>query len=301
MAKGMLDPLNRRRFDNGQDYEYNPNQNPNNGLIDHKYPDIPQSGMLMLNLQNQEAEALTGVKSFSGGMSGESYGQVAAGIRGVLDAASKREMAILRRLAKGITEIGNKFIAMNAVFLSEEEVIRVTNTEFITVKREDLKGNFDLEVDISTAEVDDAKAKDLGFMLQTIGPNIDPQITMKILSEIAELKRMPELAHDLKSWKPTPDPIQEQLKQLEVQKAQKEIESAEGRLKYLKDRISMSTLHLTFYETTSAPVGFFGEIGKSFAEGWKGFLFFVLGIIRVWPILLIIATILFFIIKRRKK
>ena len=232
MAKGMLDPLNKRRFDNGQDYEYNPNQNPNNGLIDHKYPDIPQSGMLMLNLQNQEAEALTGVKSFSGGMSGESYGQVAAGIRGVLDAASKREMAILRRLAKGITEIGNKFIAMNAVFLSEEEVIRVTNTEFITVKREDLKGNFDLEVDISTAEVDDAKAKDLGFMLQTIGPNIDPQITMKILSEIAELKRMPELAHDLKSWKPTPDPIQEQLKQLEVQKAQKEIELLDSEIQY---------------------------------------------------------------------
>jgi hypothetical protein len=202
MAKGMLDPLNKRRFENGQDYEYNPNQNPNNGLIDHKYPEIPQSAMLMLNLQNQEAEALTGVKSFSGGVSGESYGQVAAGIRGVLDAASKREMAILRRLAKGITEIGNKFIAMNAVFLSEEEVIRVTNTEFITVKREDLKGNFDLEVDISTAEVDDAKAKDLGFMLQTIGPNIDSQITMKILAEIAELKRMPELAHDLKSWKP---------------------------------------------------------------------------------------------------
>lgn len=80
-----------------------------------------------------------------------------------------------------------------------------------------------------------------------------------------------------------------------------EIESAEGRLKYLNDRISMSTLHLTFYETTSAPVGFFGEIGKSFAEGWKGFLFFVLGIIRVWPILLIIATILLFLIKRRKK
>ena len=56
----------------------------------------------------------------------------AAGIRGVLDAASKREMAILRRLAKGMTEIGNKIIAMNAVFLSEKEVIRVTNKEFIS-------------------------------------------------------------------------------------------------------------------------------------------------------------------------
>jgi hypothetical protein len=140
-AKGMLDPLNRRRFDNGEDYEFNPNVNPQQGLIQHKYPELPQSAMLMLNLQNSEAEALTGVKSFAGGMSGNAYGDVVAGIRGVLDAASKREMAILRRLAQGMVEIGNKIIAMNAVFLSEEEVVRVTNQEFVKVKREDLKGN----------------------------------------------------------------------------------------------------------------------------------------------------------------
>jgi hypothetical protein len=79
-----------------------------------------------------------------------------------------------------------------------------------------------------------------------------------------------------------------------------EIESAEGRLKYLNDRISMSTLNLSFYETTSAPVGFFGEIGKSFAEGWKGFLFFILGIIRIWPMAILALGLIYFIIKRRR-
>ena len=128
-AKGMLDALNRKRYDDGKDYEYNPTLNPNQGLIEHKFPELPQSAIVMLNLQNQEAEALTGVKSFSGGVSGEAYGDVAAGIRGVLDASSKREMAILRRLAKGMTVVGTKIIAMNAVFMSEEEVIRVTNSE----------------------------------------------------------------------------------------------------------------------------------------------------------------------------
>lgn len=231
-SKGMLDPLNKRRFDNGQDYEFNPNSSPNQGLIEHKYPEIPQSAMLMLNLQNQEAEAMTGAKSFSGGLSGSSYGDVATGIKGVLDAASKREMAILRRLAKGINEIGNKIIVMNAIFLSEKEVVRVTNEKFVTINREDLKGNFDLDVDISTAEVDNSKAQDLGFMLQTLGPNMDPRISMKILSEIAELKRMPALAHDLKTWKPEPDPVQEQMKQLELQRAQKEIEKLDSEIAY---------------------------------------------------------------------
>lgn len=231
LAKGMLDPLNRRRFDNGDNYEFNPSgTDPRQGMIQHTFPEIPQSAMAMLNLQNQEAEGLTGVKSFSGGVSGAAYGDVAAGIRGALDAASKREMAILRRLAKGISEVGIKIIAMNSEFMSEEEVIRVTNEVFVTVQREDLAGNFDLEVDISTAEVDNEKAQDLGFMLQTLGPNMDVSITMTILAEIAELKRMPELAEQLRNYKPQPDPLDQAKKQAEVQKLQKEVEKIQSEI-----------------------------------------------------------------------
>ena len=234
IAKGMLDILNRRRYENGQDYEFNPQQNPQNNIIEHKYPEIPASAYNMLQLQNQEAESLTGVKSFAGGMSGEAYGDVAAGIRGVLDASSKREMAILRRLAKGMTEIGEKMIAMNGEFLSEEEVIRVTNTEFVKIKREDLAGNFDLTVDISTAEVDNQKAQDLGFMLQTIGPNMDFGMVQMILADIADLKRMPALAERIRRYAPQPDPLVEKTKELEIMKLEKEIEEIVARTEQLK-------------------------------------------------------------------
>lgn len=229
-AKGMLDPLNRRRFDNGQDYEFNPNVPVNQGLIQHQFPEMPASVMNFLSQQSNDAEALTGVTAFAGGVSGEAYGDVAAGIRGVLDASSKREMAILRRIAKAVTEIGNKFISMSAIFLSEEEVVRVTNDVFVTVKREDLEGNFDLETDISTAEVDDAQAKDLGFMLQTMGPNMEPKIAMLILAKIAKLKRMPDLAKMLEKWEPTPDPAQEELKKLAIEKEKKEIEKLQSEI-----------------------------------------------------------------------
>lgn len=222
-AKGMLDPLNKRRFENGEDYEFNPNLSPQTGYIEHTFNELPQSVLAYVQMLNADAEALTGVKSFSGGMSGDAYGQVAAGIQGAIDAATKRETAILRRLAYGVSEIGNKIIAMNAVFLSEEEVIRVTNKQFITIKREDIKGNFDLKVDINTAEVDQAKAQDLGFMLQTLGPNMDPMITMKILAEIADLKRMPTLAEELRNYQPQSDPIEEAKRQLEVEEEKAKI------------------------------------------------------------------------------
>ena len=229
-AKGMLDAVNRRRYENGQDYEYNPTMHPTNSLVEHKYPEIPNSAMLMINLQNHDAEALSGVKGFSGGMSGEAYGDVAAGIRGMLDAASKREMAILRRLAKGVTKIGEKIIAMNSIFLSDEEVVRVTNRQFVVIRREDLQGNFDLEVDISTAEVDDAKSQDLAFMLQTVGPSADPQVTMLILSEIAELKRMPGLAETLRTWRPEPTPEEIEVQKLEIERLRKEVEKIDSEI-----------------------------------------------------------------------
>lgn len=229
-AKGMLDPLNRRRYENGQDYEFNPNLSPTNGIIEHKTPELPQSGLIMANLQNQEAEALTGVKAFSGGLSGEAYGDVAAGIRGALDAASKREMAILRRIAKGMVEIATKIVAMNQVFMSSEEVVRVTNEQFVKVKREDLQGNFDLEADISTAEVDNQKAQDLAFMLQTIGNNLDMGITLMILAEIAELKRMPELAQKLRSFKPQMTPEQQQMQQLQLEEAKLKVEELRSKI-----------------------------------------------------------------------
>jgi DNA-binding transcriptional regulator GbsR (MarR family) len=132
-------------------------------------------------------------------------------------------MAILRRLAKGITEVGEKFSSMNAVFLSEEETIRITNEEFETVKREDLSGNFDFSVDISTAEVDNMKAQDLAFMLQTMGPNMDLGMTIMILAEIADLKRMPDLAERIRRYQPTPDPLEEEKKKLEIEKLRLEV------------------------------------------------------------------------------
>ena len=214
--KGMLDPVNLKRFTTGQDFEFNPNADPKTAIRQMVYPDIPNSALQMSQLQNAEAEGLSGVKSFSAGITGESFGKVARGISGALDAAAQREMSILRRLSAGVIHIGRKIMSMNAKFLTEEEVIRVTDKEFVVVKRSDLAGEFDLIVDISTASVDEQKSNDLGFMLQTMGPEMDPGLSKVILGEIADLKRMPALAEQIRSYEPKPDPLQEKLKELQI-------------------------------------------------------------------------------------
>ncbi len=224
IRKDMLDATNRRKFEKGMDYEFNPGVDPRVGVFMHTYPEIPNSAQFMLQLQNMEAESLTGVKSFSQGVGSQSLGQVATGIRGALDAASKRELGILRRLSNAILKISRKIISMNSEFLSDEEVVRVTNEEFVKIDRKDLAGNFDIRLSISTAEEDNAKAEELAFMLQTGASSADPGEVRMIRAEIARLRKMPDLAKKIESYQPPPpDPVQQQLQQLELAKLEAEV------------------------------------------------------------------------------
>lgn len=205
-----LDVTNKRKFDAGEDYEYSGAVvNPEQAFYMHKYPEIPNSAGLMLQLQNNEAESLTGVKAYHDGIGGQSLGKTATGVRGALDAASKRELGILRRLAEGVRQIALKIIAMNGVWLSEEEIIRVSNSEFVPIRRDGLEGEFDLRIAISTAEEDNAKAEELAFMLQTTGQTMGPAFSQVILADICKLRKMPDLEKAIRNYQPEPDPLAE--------------------------------------------------------------------------------------------
>jgi len=223
IRKDALDVTNSRKFEQGADYKFNSNVDPRQAFHMDTYPEIPQSALNMLNLQNNEAESLTGVKAFNSGISGQALGNTATGIRSALDAASKRELGILRRLADGINQIGRKIISMNSEFLSDEEIVRVTNEEFVAINREDLGGMYDIKLNISTAEADNEKAQELSFMLQTMGNNMDPSMSQIILADIARLRKMPELAKQIKEYKPQPNPMAEQRAQMEMQLLQAQI------------------------------------------------------------------------------
>jgi hypothetical protein len=111
-------------------------------------------------------------------------------------------------------------MSYNSEFLEDEEVVRVTNSEFIEVRKDDLEGRIDLDITISTAEDNAAKSQELSFLLQTLGPNEDPAIRRDIMADIMELMRMPEQAKRIREFQPQPDPTQEQLKALELENLQ---------------------------------------------------------------------------------
>lgn len=221
IRKGALDPTNTQKFLNGKNFEFNGSQND---FWQGSFNSIPGSVFDMLALQNNEIESLTGVKSFSGGISGASLGRSATAARGALDAAAVRRMNIVRNIAENLIKpLMRKWMAYNSAFLEDEEVIRITNEEFVTVKRDDLSGYVDIDIDVATAEDNSAKAEELSFLLQTVGPNEDPAVRRELMASIMELMRLPDVAKKIRDYEPQPDPLQQELQQLEMERLKKEI------------------------------------------------------------------------------
>jgi len=76
---------------------------------------------------------------------------------------------------------------------------------------------------------------------------------------------------------------------------EEEIESAEGRLRFLANRVAMSTLNLiitknkAFTFKPSRAIYFFERLKQSVSKGWFGLLDFLLFIIKLWPLILILT------------
>jgi Domain of unknown function (DUF4349) len=80
-----------------------------------------------------------------------------------------------------------------------------------------------------------------------------------------------------------------------------EIESMEGRLKYLSNQVSFSTLSLSFYQSLSTDFGFGGQFIEGIKSGWTNLLSFFIGLVNIWPFLILIAGGVWLFVRWRKR
>ncbi len=84
----------------------------------------------------------------------------------------------------------------------------------------------------------------------------------------------------------------------ELSNIREEIESKQGRLKYLQSQVSESTLFINFYKTTSetgATVSYGTKILNALKSGWNGISIFFLGLLHIWPFLILVGVGVFFL------
>jgi hypothetical protein len=78
----------------------------------------------------------------------------------------------------------------------------------------------------------------------------------------------------------------------EINALQAEIESYEGRLKYLSGSVKYATINLTYYRTIEVPVEFDNKFANAFSNGWQATVWFFVGLVSIWPMLILISVIL---------
>lgn len=93
----------------------------------------------------------------------------------------------------------------------------------------------------------------------------------------------------------------------ELSNIREEIEAKQGRMQFLQNRVSMSTVSIEFYKLTSE-TGVTQSYGQkminSLKGGWDGISMFFLGILYIWPffvLALIVFIVLRKLLKRNKK
>lgn len=83
-----------------------------------------------------------------------------------------------------------------------------------------------------------------------------------------------------------------------------EIESIEGRLNYLKNQTSLSTLDMTFYKSIHHQPIKRSRFKDAFLSGWDNLISFLVGLTHIWPFILMLLAFLaalFFYQKKRKR
>ncbi|MCF7568725.1 DUF4349 domain-containing protein [Sabulilitoribacter arenilitoris] len=86
----------------------------------------------------------------------------------------------------------------------------------------------------------------------------------------------------------------------ELSKIREEIEAKQGRLKYLTNKVALSTLNIEFYKHTAesrVTISYGTKMWNAIKSGFNGLSMFFIGILHIWPFI-IILIILFFLIKK---
>lgn len=87
----------------------------------------------------------------------------------------------------------------------------------------------------------------------------------------------------------------------EIGKLREDIESAEGKLKYLTDQVSFSTLNVLIYKEISNESSFGKKLKNGLKDGYEGIKSFILFLISNWPLVILVILILLWIRRRRRK
>jgi len=209
VRKGSIDALNMRRLREakvGSVVEWN----DLTGYNPQQHNDIPASLQKMFELFTAESENESGITRYNQGLDAKSLNKTATGITAIMNQSQMRTWETATRFAEQYMKpLFRKWIAYNQAFLDMNVAVRIVGDDYKSVSKDDIKGNFDLKMNVAIAGSEEAKAQKIIQMLQMVTPLVQNQVlppshVSKLIGELEELWEFKELAQELKQMSETP-------------------------------------------------------------------------------------------------
>lgn len=216
-------------------------------------------------------------------------------------AAPKKMDTIAKKIIKNGTmklQVGDIKKAQNQV----EDILKINNAYIQNeqFQNTDIDDNLDLVIRVPHKNFDalvNSFSNGIGSVLSKNISSDDvteeyTDVSIKLANKKIYLEKYRDMLRSASTTKDMLE-IQETIRELED-----EIDVAEGRLRFIDDRVNYSTLNLSLYKekvrsSATSKIGFGSRFGDSVTEGWNSFVSFLLGIISFWPFFLLIPLLVF--------
>jgi hypothetical protein len=190
----------------------------------------------------------------------------------------------------------HKFIKITVAefggYIGNENVYNFEDRIEHTVEVRVPEDKFNLLIDKITSSVEKLESKNISTV----------DVTEEFIDIEARIKTKKELEARYKEILKKASRVDEILNiEREMGNLRSEIESLEGRINYLKNRIALSSLTITFYEKVASPFGFASKLVKALENGWTALLWFIIILVSLWPFIILTLVIIFIILTIRKK
>jgi len=183
----------------------------------------------------------------------------------------------------------DRIVTRHHAYYENEEYQSYSDQLLYTLKIRIPSAQFDTTIEDVEHGIGEIKSKNINIQ-DVSEEHTDHKIRLE--NKIAYLNKYKEILNKAKSVKDIIE-VQDKIRYIEV-----EIESRKGKLKYLHDQISYSTLQLSVYQDTSIDIANSLDFSARFFEaidyGMSLLTSFVFRIVSLWPFIIVLSVIFIF-------
>jgi len=301
VRKGALDSVNFQNLISGDPViEINTSEHINTAIMDGHFNELPSSIYQLLQTIENQAEGLTGVSRFMQGFM-DSPNASATSTQAVMSQSQIRLLDIENNIIRALTTMFRQWIEMIVNYIDEEEMLKITGTTWAEEKAKMVQRykeqyqldqmppeaqqkammlilqqvektydnstvNYDFKLKVGTDASNQIKINQINMLMQQASPLVQagavpPDIIQELISKLFELFDYPDLADKIAKYKPQPDPMQQQMAQLQMAELKGKGDKEEALAKNAMARTQHTMVKATKEKASIEP-----EVAKKYTE-----------------------------------